>query len=634
MSSIRDIVLSFLSRVVAVAVPAGLAGGALAGAFVGLAEAIWVTMHIVSPNEFQLFLWGPIVYAVLFSGCGLFFSASVCSTAYVLGYRPSVERLFFLAAGGALASGLLVIGRWRYARDVLEGGVPTIFESVTLALTALFIGLIVERAGAWLVRRIPLNRYTRNAIVIVPLLCVFGIGAGLSTWLADAPMVSDFDAHKHTKETGLPTTTSEHAPNIIFIVVDTLRADALSCYSAHAATSTENFDQLAHDGILFSSCIAASAWTKPSFATLFTGLRPDTHGTLVAGTKLPESAVTIAELLQNAGYYTQGFANNGHITAMHGFGRGFSRYIYLQPRNLLWSKPSSRLLSLFELVRRIYAWFIVQDIEIEFFYQPAEIVNKAVLEWLDGTNRPEDAPFFLFLQYMDPHDPFMDPENPGEGYARINLGWDPPKEYLQPMRRAYDYGIQYTDAYLGKLLEGLRKRALYDDAIIITTSDHGEEFYEHGGWWHGQTLFPEVLHVPLIIKNPGNKHARAVEDGLVRHVDIAPTILGMLGLEQPKAMVGSALLHEDGAPRKFSAEFAYASNLTEVCRMRSIQTPDYKLHKVDHHVRREMAPVKLYDLRSDPLEKKNLAGQGLPEEERLLTLLNELVEEMQITDLK
>ena len=622
-----------LLHCVVVVLPVGLAGGALAGAMVGLTEAAWVAVmvpaQIAAPEEFQLFVWGPLVYAVLFSGGGLGIGGGVYFLAWLFRRSMSAERLFFISVGGSLAAGLLVIGRWRYARDVLEAGTPTLIESLLLVAAALIIGLAVERIGTWLVRRIQVGGIATCVFAVALFLGVVGVGAVLAAWLPQYPAGDDLVAHDIDGQTKPPAILPDTAPNIIFIVVDTLRADVLSCYSDDAPVHTRHFDQLAHDGILYTSCMAPSPWTKPTFATLFTGLRPDTHGALVAGSALPGSAITLAELLQDAGYYTQGFANNGHIHALYGFDKGFSEYVSLEPRLLLGARSSSRLLSLYELVRRIHAWVILRGIDITYFYQPANVVNKKVLEWLDGPARPTDAPFFLFLHYMDPHDPFLDPKKPDTGYALMDLGWFPPKSYLDRMLRAYHHGVKHTDKHLGVLLDALRERGLYDDALIVLTADHGEEFYEHGGWWHGETLYPEVLHVPLMIKAPGNRHAGSVEEGLVRHIDIPPTILHFLGLEQPEMMPGSTLVCAEGAPRDFSAPFAYASNFREGNLQRSVQTERYKLHMVEETVRRDMEPVKLFDLQADPLEQENLAGRNLPAEEELQTLLQELVEEME-----
>jgi arylsulfatase A-like enzyme len=170
---------------------------------------------------------------------------------------------------------------------------------------------------------------------------------------------------------------------------------------------------------------------------------------------------------------------------------------------------------------------------------------------------------------------------------------------------------------VGAFLDGLRERGIYDDALIVFTSDHGEEFFDHGGWWHGQTLYDEVLGVPLIVKLPGNEAAGTARDDLVQHVDLAPTLLALAGAPVPEAMQGRPLFGGDAA-----APPVYAHNDFEGNLLRAVRTPAMKLIEAETAQSRDLAPLELYDLREDPAERDNLVEQRPQDGERLGGLLD------------
>src|SRR5690606_12072005 len=202
------------------------------------------------------------------------------------------------------------------------------------------------------------------------------------------------------------------------------------------------------------------------------------------------------------------------------------------------ARPSSEKVVIYDVLRKVVQVFNAKfrggRIVITDFYQPAENVTDTVLGWLDGSERPADAPFFLFMHYMDPHDPFRDPERPGKGYARVQMANPDPEKYLDAFKRSYIYEIEHLDTHAGRFLDGLKERGLYENTLIVFTSDHGEEFFEHGGWWHGLSLYDEQIGVPLVMKLPGNALAGRYASELTRHVDLAPTVAAVAGA-QPSA---------------------------------------------------------------------------------------------------
>jgi arylsulfatase A-like enzyme len=210
---------------------------------------------------------------------------------------------------------------------------------------------------------------------------------------------------------------------------------------------------------------------------------------------------------------------------------------------------------------------------------------------------------------MDPHDPFMDWEQPGIGYARARMEHPDADTYLEPMKKAYKLEIEYMDEHLGRLFEGLRELGVYDDSVIIFTADHGEEFYDHEGWWHGQTLYDELIHVPLMMKLPKNTGAGTILADFARHIDLAPSILALAGLRAAETMKGSALVTLDGRPAAYGPQYVYAENDFEGNVLEAVRTRDRKLIHANVDNRRGLKPVEFYDLATDPAEQNNLADQ-------------------------
>ena len=258
------------------------------------------------------------------------------------------------------------------------------------------------------------------------------------------------------------------------------------------------------------------------------------------------------------------------------------------------------------------------------FYQPADVVTREALTWLDSNERPKDAPFMLFLHYMDTHDPFMDHARPGVGYARVRLENPDPAKFLEPMRSAYDSDIEYLDEHLGVLFDGLRQRGLYGDAVILFTADHGEEFYDHKGWWHGQTLFDELIRVPAILKLPKEEKAGAVNAGFARHIDVAPTLLHFAGATPDPAMPGKSVFTPNGEFANQDVGFVYAENDFENNVLQSIQSRECKVIHANSDNPRGHAPVEVYDLARDSKELTNIAGRNNPCEAELDPLLEQM----------
>ncbi len=348
----------------------------------------------------------------------------------------------------------------------------------------------------------------------------------------------------------------EHA-NVILIVVDDLRADHLS-HAGYSRTTSPFLDELAAKSTRFENALSQSSYTKTSVASLFTSLHPEAHGVRGSRDVLPDSAQTLAEALKNHGYRTFAIHGNPWLEERFGFRQGFDRFRFTH-----WYKDTF----------------------------DARKVNERALRWLDRTH---GEPFFLYLHYMDVHSP-----------------WKPPQDFDRFGPHGvdkYDGSILYLDTRLKELFAALERRGLGKNTWIVFTSDHGEEFGERGNHkvGHGITLYREVLRVPLIFHHrkatPGKGVVRQV-----RLIDVAPTILDLLGIAIPEDMEGVSLKADVVGSARTDDDLDSLSQvgLNDVAPDKdlvALSTRKYK-YILDFHSGEE----ELYDLIVDPGETFNLA---------------------------
>ncbi|MFA6241869.1 MAG: sulfatase-like hydrolase/transferase [Candidatus Hydrogenedentales bacterium] len=612
-----DAVQSYRAKLLDCVVP-GLASGLLAGALIGLGEAAWLTHRLQGLKEAAILWWGPLVYGLLFVGVGLGLTGGLAFLALVRDKFPRPAWTLALSMGAAMTAGTLVIGRFRVFRDVLGEHSLSMTQNAELLGASLGIGLAAAIVALLLFALIGGGR-VRIA------LCAGGIyGLLVACGIAVASQ------HAHPAAASVQAANNAQGPNIILVAVDTLRADYLKVYSGDAAVArTPAIDAFRRDSILFRNTFAQSSWTKASFATIFSGLYPETHSAIHKDSMLPDEVTTFPEVLQEAGYFTQGFANNPNIADAYNYGQGFADYTYLKPHFLLGATESVEKLALYQVVRRVYQKLVEKKtggkLWVTDFYQPAEVVTDTALEWLKSDNRPKDLPFLLFLHYMDPHDPYMDHENPGVGYARARMPNPDPEKYLDLFKKLYNGEIEYFDGHYQRLLEGLKALNAYDNSVIVFVADHGEEFYEHEGWWHGLSLYDEQIAVPLIVKLPGNQLAGTETTGLSRLLDIAPTVLEVAGLPKVEAMQGESLLKPDiSGVADAEIGYVYGHLDFEGILLRSARTMTEKLIFANPENKRKYKPVELYDLVADPGEAANIAGQGKDYEQALSGIVTDM----------
>jgi arylsulfatase A-like enzyme len=384
-----------------------------------------------------------------------------------------------------------------------------------------------------------------------------------------------------------------HAPpDVVLVVIDTLRADALGLYGA-PRENAPHLAELARGGVVFENVVAPSSWTKTSMASILTGLDPARHGVRGVDHVLPAELPTLARLLRDAGWRTLGVQTNPWLHARFGFDAGFERY------------------------------------EFDFFGS-ADEVNARGLELLDAERG--ERPVFLYLHYMDVHAPYKPDRRwfdappldvPGRGplpdarlealYRKRELGGP---ELDRRVRALYEAELRGLDDALGRLFEALRARGLLEGGVLVVTSDHGESFGEHGEVQHGRTFYPEVYAVPLVLHAPGRVPAGARIDARVRSIDVMPTLLALAGLALPEGVQGEPLLPmRPGAIRPRVARGAVGLNDQAPDRDLAAVVSDDRLYL---HERRS-GRVELYDLAADPGALRDL-GPAHPDAARLAPL--------------
>lgn len=429
-----------------------------------------------------------------------------------------------------------------------------------------------------------------------------------------------------------PPSTSKKAkrPNLIIISIDTLRADHLGAYGNPRDTSPA-VDWLAKIGVLFENAYSQAPKTAPSHMSLFTGLYPESHGVSNWGEgqnrRLSEEIPTLATLLKNEGYRTRAFTGYGHMRPDLGFDQGFETYV------------------------------CGGDV-VRIFAQAIDSLRRLTHSELPTSNpesspKPEERdPFFLFIHTYEIHDPyvapyaylpsFVDPNYKGEIIStrselaeEVGTDWNKQHELywsrvnqetpadVDHLKNLYDAAIRFTDGEISRLAHTLLELGILEETIIVFLSDHGEEFQDHGGFLH-ETLYQEILHVPLLIKFSGEK-ARELQGTRIadtaRLIDVLPTLLDELGLPIPEHLQGRSLLPLLGN-RNLESRPVISQWTHE--KFHAIRDGDWKYirREVDDGIREE-----LFDLGSDPQETSNLLEARSPEAEKLRGMLSDLREQ-------
>jgi arylsulfatase A-like enzyme len=568
----------------------GLGAGLIAALVLGLGEALAVAAAGFG-SEAQVLWYAPLAWAALLAPLclfgGLVLAALPMDEAETRGWTVSLAWLLTLVPLG------LAVTLFRLYRDAYQEQMPPLPVLLAvaagfgaLALLLFFVAPRVLRGRAGAIARPPI------ALSLVMLAAIVGFAAQRFVGLTPP-------ARSSAPPAPAPLASQ---PNLILVMVDTLRADHLSCYGGEHAVETPNLCRVATDGGTRFTGFSHASWTKPATATLLTSLVPTSHQAMSKTSALPGEIETLAEALRSHGYTTGGIVSNTNLTEAFGFAQGFDEYQYLGPDYLFGAQESSSKLVLYQILRRV--WFkAVPGLRFGDFYQDSGVVNGRAFDFLD---RHRGSRFFLFLHYMDPHDPYFRHPYDGHGIARA-ANQHPTPGMAKEMHELYKGEIAYLDQNFGRLLEKLEALGLYEDTVIVLTADHGEEFLDHGGFWHGLTLYDEQIHVPLLVKWRAGERLAAPESlaAPARLIDVAPTLLARAGASAPASMQGLDLAG-DLAARSESQRMVFAEENHEGNVLRAVRTARWKWIEANEGNPRGVPPLELFDVSVDPAEQQNL----------------------------
>ncbi len=366
---------------------------------------------------------------------------------------------------------------------------------------------------------------------------------------------------------------TDEPPNILLISIDTLRAGHLGSHGYHRDTSPF-LDQLAANGIRFPNAFVNTHGTPPSHATLFTSLYQETHG-VNQKRPIPANAPMLTEILRDHGYLNLAVTGGGFMSENFGFDRGFEAF------------RTGRT--------------------------AIDVASRRFVEMV-SEHRDDPRPVFAFFHTYEVHSPYLPPPRYRKMFGEYDSDFEPVSEALVAIKddaaahldqddvdflvAMYDGGIRYADDVLRKMFQQLEELGFFDRAIVVITSDHGEEFLEHGGVLHGVSLYEELIHVPLILQGHGISSG-VVDETMVSLVDLAPTILSIAGIETPEIMAGRDILTASTVPPEKQAVFSQYREL-----LYSIRTPRWKLI-LDTKKKKKI----LFDLENDPQELKDVADE-------------------------
>lgn len=556
--------------------------------------------------------------------------------------KASRDLAFALAAA---------IAGWMFVNALLEKLMPGPFVPVLAVIGALLAAFVIL---AWV--HIPLRAvgYCALALPILLVLAFLPFGPGGPP---QPPPSSPTAETEVPRLRPAPGHSGPH-PDVVLISVDTLRADRLGVYGQEP-TLTPNLDRLAAEGVLFERALAASPWTIPSVASMLTGLPSARHraglalsaGPTFIRSPLPNEHITIAERFATAGYRNHALMTNAFIPGL-GLDQGFEEMVNMinEAMGLSFGRD-------FPLIR------LIDNLTPPAGSYLAEGVTDKALAWLDENQG--EAPVFLWVHYIDPHVPYQsDPSKLDVDAWMEGMTQTKPKplddgtivgevftatehvrsghiwlteEDRQRLMEYYDRAVAYSDTHVGRLIDGLRERASGQrDIVVAFTSDHGEEFWDHGAFEHGHDYYREVTQIPMIFWGSGIPAGKSIAD-VVGLVDVPSTLIELAGFIPPQPEQvdeGRSLvpLFND-SPEQDSNDSTVTASATDIPEPDASTPPRfsggnlYGLPSVMveegpwRFVLRANNAVELYDMNNDPGERYNIADQHPELSERYRQLL-------------
>jgi len=514
-------------------------------------------------------------------------------------------------AGGVLHAGVQTVpAAWQTSARRLEAAI-TARDGRTREILDVAHTANRRQPQRWLDMDVDLSRWAGREVTLELTALLPGLpprdrDANLVGW---GPVILE-GQERTTRTTGTTGTDTGERPNVLFILVDTLRADHTTPYGYTVHDTTPEIQRrLADHGTVVENAYSQAPWTLPSVVSFMTGRYPgELLGEDLAAYGIPDGVTSLAERMAALGYDTGGFFANPTLHAGAGFERGF-RTFYAPPADVEWIRKH------------------------------ADELNRHAVPWLRAHQR---RPFFLYVHYVDPHDPYENPDMIGnraqfmpEYKGAIAGDWihgiysgklqlaDPVLD-LAYINALYDGEVHYADRHIGALLDELDP-AVLRDTLIVLTADHGEELHDHGGWKHGQSLYDEQIHVPLVFRWDGRIAADKRLGGTVRLLDLVPTLVAAAGGKADPGWEGASILPALTGKQPEPRLPAFAEGMSggplraaAVLDRRKLmlfnrEEPFRPADELQDYLwRKDLARFQrseLYDLAQDPGEHRNLTGE-------------------------
>ncbi|UCD58673.1 MAG: sulfatase [Candidatus Hydrogenedentota bacterium] len=482
---------------------------------------------------------------------------------------------------------------------------------VTLFFLAFVLWVVIRRyaTGARRTSR-PSARRFPGRFAVVAAHCLFLVV--LLVWAVTGPIFGSLPVEDKIElsrtSSGSNGTAGPNRFNVVVLLVDMLRRDHLGCYGYERETSPF-IDEMAREGIKFNNAFAPCSWTLPSVASVFTGLYPTMNGVRTEADALPSSWATMAEAFRENGYSTAAFITSPYLKKIYNLDQGFGWYDdrLLKRTFLHLAYESTSHLRI--IPRSIYSTKRLLQVPVptpdeEEFNRwwskklNAENVNERVLKWVEKNRR---GPVFLYIHYIDVHGPYRDPHP----YMKY------PTTEEEAMVNLYDGAIRFVDEQIKRLMDALKELKVYDNSLIIFTSDHGQEFLDHNGTGHGGTLYEEQLRIPLIIFPSRIVPGQREIDAPVGLIDLFPTFDDWLSLGFPRddlaVSLKNAILTSDDTEIRTRKLLFGETDLRDSIRCVLLENRWKYIEST------AKGTQELYDLLEDPAEQENL----LPEHSAL-----------------
>lgn len=534
---------------------------------------------------------------------------------HVIWLAPAMDVLWLVAPALVLA---LMVHLWKSPRATrlaifglaLPAAVSVTFLAVvelhTYALLLIALGLAVQvsAAAARHVRGfVRMVQWTTPALLILTAIGA-GITFGVDRWSERRALAS------------LPESVAG-APNVLLLILDTARAISMSV-DGYGLPTTPELEKFARRGVNFIAAQAPSSWTLPSHASMFTGRLPHQLSTgFRAG--LDSAYPTLAEALARQGYHTAGFVANLHYASRDfGLNRGFIHYedYAVSFGEMFLNSSVGRYLSVRQGFRRLVGYYDILG------RKNAAQLNGHLLDWID--DRDDRRPFFAFVNYYDAHEPYLPPAEYDQKFASST----PRKPYLtdQSIRgarrlvklrmtgaeidrehQAYAASLAYLDHEIGRLLDSLESRGLLQNTLVIITSDHGEQFGEHGMFVHGNSLYQPLTRVPLIVALPARVPAGMVVNDYFNLRDLAATVVDLAGVTDAVNFPGQSLRRFWDSTLAVVEEPLLLEVVTTGKPSGVVEELRSVIQGTHEYIRHENGREELYNLAFDPAELVNLS---------------------------